>query len=59
MDLFAVALIVFATVFLGSVLIIGLAALVHIRSGRRERLQMRRHLRNIEMAGEGQTLFHS
>ncbi len=36
---------VFAVVFLGGVLCIGIATLRQIRSGRRERLQMKKHLR--------------
>jgi hypothetical protein len=45
MDVFAVALLVFAVVFLVGALCLGLATLLQIRSGRRERLQMKKHLR--------------
>jgi hypothetical protein len=48
MDGFAIALLVFAVVFLGGVLCIGLATLLQIRSGRRERLEMKKHLQRIE-----------
>lgn len=47
MDTIAVTFVIFAAVALGIVLVVGLAALLHIRQGRRERLQMKQHLRNI------------
>jgi hypothetical protein len=42
---------VFAVVSLGGVLCIGLATLLQIRRGRRERLQMKKHLQSIERVG--------
>jgi hypothetical protein len=51
MDLFAVAFLVFAALFLGGVLLAGLIALFQIRTGRRERMQMKQHLRRMELAG--------
>ena len=40
MDVLAVAVLVFATLVLGGVLLVGLVALFRVRSNRRERLQM-------------------
>ena len=51
MDVFSVALLFFAAVFLGAVLIAGFVALVQIRRGHRERIQMKQHLRNIDVVG--------
>lgn len=51
MDVFSVPLLFFVAVFLGGILIAGLVALVHIRRGHRERLQMKQHLRNIDLVG--------
>jgi hypothetical protein len=53
MDEFAVAVLVFAALFLGAVLICGLVALAQVRRGQLERLQMKHHLRKIGLAGEG------
>lgn len=53
MDVFAISLLFFAGVFLGGILIAGVVALVHIRRGQRERLQMKQHLRNIDVMGGG------
>ncbi len=53
MDEFAVAVLVFAALFLGVVLICGLVVLAQVRRGRLERLQMKHHLRKIGLAGEG------
>jgi hypothetical protein len=47
MDFFSVALVVFAAVVLGGVLVVGLAALVRVRSGRREDLQMKQHMQGL------------
>jgi hypothetical protein len=44
-DVFAVALLVFAVVFLVGVLCFGLATLPQIHGGQRERLQMMKHIR--------------
>jgi hypothetical protein len=46
-------LLLFAAVFLGTTLVAGLATLVHIRRGQRERLQMKQHVRRIDLVGEG------
>jgi hypothetical protein len=51
MDLLAGAFIFFTVLFLGSILAIGLIVLVRVRNGRRERLQMKRHLQSIGLAG--------
>jgi hypothetical protein len=51
MGVFAVAIFVLPVVFLGALLCVGLATLMQIRNGRRERLQMKRHLQRIERAG--------
>jgi hypothetical protein len=51
MDVFSVALLFFAAVFLGAVLIAGFVALLQIRRGHRERIQMKQHLRNIDVVG--------
>ena len=48
MDIGAFAL---GATLLGGVFLIGLGALVRIRKERRERLQMKRHLQNIEIPG--------
>jgi len=53
MDLFSVALLFFAALFLGGILIAGVVALVHIRRSQRERLQMKQHLRKIDVTGGG------
>jgi hypothetical protein len=50
-DVFGVSLLIFAALFLGAVSIGGLVALVQVRNGRRERLQMKQHLRKIDLAG--------
>jgi hypothetical protein len=50
MDFFSVALLVFATLFLGGVLVVGLAALVRVRSGRREDLRMKQHVQRLAVA---------
>lgn len=47
MDFFPVAFLVFAAIVLGSVLAVGLAALVRVRSGRREKLQMKQHVQRL------------
>ena len=52
MDLFAVALLICAAVFLGGILIGGFAALIQVRNGQRERLQMKRHVQRIDVGGE-------
>ena len=53
MDVFSVALLFFAGLFLGGILIAGVVALVQIRRGQRERLQMKQHLRKIDVTGGG------
>jgi hypothetical protein len=53
MDVFAASLLIFAAVFLGAVLIGGIIALVQVRNGRRERLQMKKHLQQTGIAGSG------
>ena len=50
MDAFAVAFLVFVVLCLGGILCVGAAMLLHIRR-RRERLQMKRHVQTIEVAG--------
>lgn len=47
MDVFALALLFFAALFLGSILAVGLFALIKVRHDRDSRLQMKRHLRSI------------
>jgi len=47
MDFFPVAFLVFAAIVLGSVLAVGLAALVRVRSCRREKLQMKQHVQRL------------
>lgn len=51
--MFSAALLFFAAVFLGGLLIAGLGALVQIRRGHRERLQVKRHLHNNDLVGGG------
>jgi hypothetical protein len=51
MDLFAGAFIFFTSLFLGSILVGGLVALVRVRSGRRECLLMKRHLQRNGLTG--------
>jgi hypothetical protein len=51
MDFSAVALLAFAALVLGGVLLTGVAALVHVRTGRRERLIMKRHVQRLEVTG--------
>lgn len=46
MDVFALALLFFAALFLGSILAVGLFALMKVRHDRHDRLQMKRHLQN-------------
>ena len=52
MDLFAGMLLFFAAMFLGSVLIVGFTALIKVRQGRRDRLQMKQHLQKIDIGRE-------
>jgi hypothetical protein len=47
MDLFAVAFLFFSAALFGSILVVGVVALVGVRNGRRERLQMKSHLQRI------------
>jgi hypothetical protein len=49
MDVHSIMFSIFSTIVLGSVLFLGLAALLHVRNGRRDRLQMKRHLAKIEL----------
>ena len=53
MDVLAVAVVVFATLVLGGVLLVGLVALFRVRNSRRERLQMKQHLRRTGLSGTG------
>lgn len=53
MDAFAAALLFLTAVFCGSLLVAGLVALSKVRHGRRERLQMKRHLQKIGMPATG------
>ena len=48
MDFFSVALVVFVGVVLGGVLVVGVAALVRVRSGRRE--QIKQHVQRFPVA---------
>ena len=50
MDFVSVALLVFVSVVCGGVLVAGVAALVSVRSGRREELQMKRHVQRLAAA---------
>ena len=50
MDFVSVALLVFVSVVCGGVLVAGVAALVSVRSGRREELQMKRHVQRLAVA---------
>lgn len=50
MAFFAAAFLVFAAIVLGGVLVVGLAALVRVRSGRREKLQMKQHVQRLAVA---------
>ena len=50
MDFFSVAVLVFVGVVLGGVLVVGLAALFRVRSGRREKLQMKQHVQRLPEA---------
>jgi len=50
MDFFSVAILVFAAVVLGGALVVGLAALVRVRSARREDLQMKQHVGRLAVA---------
>jgi hypothetical protein len=50
MDFVSVALLVFVAVVCGGVLAVGVAALVSVRSGRREKLQMKRHVQRLAVA---------
>jgi hypothetical protein len=47
MDVYAVALLFFTMVFLGSILVLGGVALFKVRHSRRERLDMKEHLQKI------------
>jgi hypothetical protein len=47
MDVFAVAFLFFAAVLFGSLLVVGFVALFKVRHGRREHLEMKRHLQRI------------
>ena len=51
MDVVSVAFLICATVFLGGVLIGGTVTLIQVRAGRRERFQMKQHLRRLEVTG--------
>ncbi len=53
MDVFAASLLIFAALFLGAVLAGGIIALIQIRNGRRDRMQMKRHLQQTGIAGSG------
>jgi hypothetical protein len=55
MDVFVGAFIFFVGLFFGSILVVGLVALVRVRHGRRDRLQMKRHLQRIGVPGSGAT----
>ena len=50
MDFVSVALLVFVSVVCGGVLVAGVATLVSVRSGRREELQMKRHVQRLAAA---------
>jgi len=52
MDFFSAAFLVFAAIVLGVVLVVGLAARVHVRSGRREKLQMKQHVQRLAVASD-------
>jgi hypothetical protein len=49
MDLFAVAFVVCAAIVLGGIVFGGLAALLQARSARRDRLEMKQHVRRVEL----------
>jgi hypothetical protein len=51
MDLFAVPFLVTPAAVVGGVLCIGLTAVLQARRRRRERLQMKRHVQRIDLAG--------
>ncbi len=51
MDFFAVALLICAAIFFGGILVGGMIVIIQARTGRRERLQMKQHLRRVELAG--------
>jgi len=51
MDVLSVAFLVFAAVVLGGVLAVGVGALVRVRSGRREDLQMKQHVQRLAVVG--------
>ncbi len=51
MDLFAVRFLLTPAAVVGGVLCIGLTAVLQARSRRRERLQMKRHIQSIDLAG--------
>ena len=50
MDLFTLAVLILAAVSLGGIMCAGVV-LFQVRAARRERLQMKQHLRRIGMAG--------
>src|SRR5688572_30406325 len=50
MDTFAVAFAVIAAIILGGIVIGGLAALLQTRTARRDRLEMKRHVRRVELS---------
>jgi len=52
MDFSSVALLVTAAVVVGGVVLAGVAALIQVRNGQRERLQMKRHVQRIDFGGE-------
>ena len=52
MDLSAAALLIFAVVVFGGILIGGLAVLIQVRNGQRDRLQMKRHVQRIDVGSE-------
>jgi hypothetical protein len=48
-DLFSVSFLMFAAVFFGGTFVVALAALFRVRHAHRDRLEMRQHLRNIQL----------
>ncbi|MBZ5585492.1 MAG: hypothetical protein LAQ30_25495 [Acidobacteriia bacterium] len=50
MELFVAAVLACAAILLGGILLGGIAVMVHARTGRRERREMRRHIQRLELA---------
>jgi hypothetical protein len=50
MDFLSIAFLVLAAAALGGVLVVGLVAVVRVRSGRREDLQMKQHVQRLAFA---------